>query len=461
MAVIDLDAPEALPPRLSARPLLAALAVTALLAASAITYAANLPGPPATVVDPAPAWTASLDPELGEALVARVSGPVVLVAAHNGMAALDRATGGELWRRTWDVNELNGLGIWYVEQNISVRDGVVIWDRGVTFSLDVEVIDLASGVTRYHLERAHRPQEAAWMSLVGDVLAVADCVWEGDTGCVLEGYELATGELAWRHETPGATTVYLPETVDGLRQTGRRLDAANDFPTIPVDPGRGIALVEGADGAHSVIDLAGGTVLGGWNRPMVNLFIVGDALLSGAGGRLARLDPATGATLWDTAVHGDYGGRSRSEGIGFADGLLVDEYNTAGASHVEDLVDLATGETHPVGAGDMLVADRGVLVDIDRDAGTLRATDRASGAERWTAALVDGAVIVERYAVQDGLLVIGGMTGRRPAEGRRVWTVNVATGAVGGFRDGSMPIGLADGVLITAAGDLVSLRRTR
>lgn len=455
MAVIDLDTPEPRPPRLRLRPLTAVLGIAALLAASVVAYAANRPGPPAAFSDPSPVWTAALDPELGEALVARVSGPVVLVAAHNGMAALDRADGTELWRRTWDVNELNGLGIWYVEQNITVRDGAVVWDRGVTFSLDVEVIDLATGVTRYHLERAHQRREAAWMTLAGEVLAVADCVWDGEPGCVLEGYALATGERIWRHETPGATTAYLPETMDGLRQTGRRLGSANDFPTVPVVPERAIALTERADGSHTAVGLLDGAELGTWRRPIVNLFIVGDILLSGAGGRLARLDPATGATLWDVAARGDYGGRARSEGVGFADGLLVDEYNAGGASHVDDLIDLDTGALVPL-SGEMLVADRGVIVGIDRDAGTLH----AGGAASWTATLVDGAIIAERYAVLDGRLVIGGMTGRSPGEGRRVWTVNLSTGAVGGFADGSMPIGLAAGVLVTAAGERVSLRPT-
>ncbi|GLZ77691.1 hypothetical protein Afil01_24980 [Actinorhabdospora filicis] len=427
---IDLDvaAPEEEPRR---RSLPAALTAIVLLAASIAIYVMTRPAPTALIVEPQPVWAADTGLELGAPVHAEARGSTVLVTTKRGVFGFDRATGERRWQVRLSADELLSSPEAAARGVRVTGERVLIGRTGRT-----DVLDLVTGVVRYQLP----PGE----TFVGSrVVTKMTCAPGG--GCELAGYGLSDGVRAWRVDLPGAVVNAVPDVVDTGRQS--RADVGeNLYPPVPLVPERTWAVfTQGA--STRVVDLADGHVWS-WTGPATAQYaVLGERLLDVTDKSAVRgVDPTTGVRLWRAALLDP----TWTTPV-LADGLLLDAplYKAPGPAEFQ-LVDPASGAVEKVivaadTAMPALGVGGGTVVRLDAREPALQAT-RASG-PAWTAHLGRGELGLVKWVTGDGRFVLDAMLG----DVHRVWIVDLATGAAGGFGGHGGVVGYSDGGLITSS----------
>lgn len=331
---------------------------------------------------PAPSWSVPAD--LGHQ-VSEV-GDTLVVSGQSILRGLDRTNGRELWQQKFDGHDR----YWIAGGLVVLAKGR---NTGSTTAYRVEVIDPATGTTRWKADRESREiqphQDAVYLV---DCRNVTDVI---GTGCSLTSREVRTGATRWRVPTDGPGGA--GGDAVGLRPpyapapTGRYVAARiREFtkakPWAAIDRTTGKALPGRVEHTAWPVVLAG--------RDLVALAPdEDDKTRCSLGFRVTDL--RTGARAWSaTAYSGrranrecerlDPSGRQGPAGLTGAGTRIV----TRTAAGVPQSLDLATGRTGWRATVPGIPVDataRAVLIRDFADAGKLSVLDLATGRLRWTA----------------------------------------------------------------------------
>ncbi|HEY1178207.1 MAG TPA: PQQ-binding-like beta-propeller repeat protein, partial [Phytomonospora sp.] len=226
---IDLDVPEEAPPPprgLRRRGFLFGGAAVAVLAAGAGLTRLTGPDEPPGPIELREEWSHRLPTTLGTVVSAQVRDTTVLVAAQNGLLAVDRGTGTALWSRALGPEILGALAggltrdnVWFYVRLAGNTLVIPRYTDGVHSAF--EAIDLRSGATRYTLPVVSGPdgEPPAQSRLTENTLLVQGFADE------IAAYALDDGRRLWRRPLVEAIAV-LPSDVSlnhqhtGIANTG-------------------------------------------------------------------------------------------------------------------------------------------------------------------------------------------------------------------------------------------------
>ncbi|MEV0294944.1 PQQ-binding-like beta-propeller repeat protein [Nocardia sp. NPDC050710] len=362
------------------------------------TSAARTSAPTTTVANSGAAWTIS-----GSGSPVSVVGNVVVAARSDGIVAVDRASGRELWHR--DRKQPKG------EPEYWVDGGRIVVGEEVPASSDpkvFEVVDAASGRTEWHWS-------ASGFVVVDGAIYTWDCTGSSQRAdqCSTTRHDIRDGRPTW----PAPVTGKVNGEAIGLWH--RQAPAEPDFLPIVV---RDLHASSSGPAPWALVEAATGAVLPGraehhaWFELGVGeSIVVTDHSPEGGSSECAVAIEATsardGAQRWTATVHsGRYKNHKCSETLGpvydrqiVGNGSRIAALTSAGAPQ---LFDLATGAMvwEAADPGTPIDADdRSMLVSEFADQGALSLLDMATGAKKWSVADPG----FEGYPVQRNTFLIG------------------------------------------------------